>query len=187
MRCNFFLCWVVLTALAEALSIDQSELQALHNLFDSTGGETWEWGNPATDGPVWTFHNENQLDPCADNSQGGRAVSWQGIECSRPPGICANPTASCHVQSLQLSRFKLVGYIPTSIGNLTALVELDLSLNTLLGTIPEQLGRLTSLELLYLFGNQLKGTIPPQLGNLLLLERLYLFSCMALYLKNSGS
>jgi Leucine-rich repeat (LRR) protein len=65
------------------------------------------------------------------------------------------------------------GTIPSQLGELTGLVELDLGSNQISGTIPTELGRLTKLATLDL-GNQvsetrektLTGTIPTELGKL---------------------
>ena len=67
---------------------------------------------------------------------------------------------------MDLSANNLSGPIPSELGNLTALEELDLGPNDLSGPIPSELGNLTALRYLYLYGNALSGPIPPWLGNL---------------------
>ena len=66
----------------------------------------------------------------------------------------------------------LSGVLPTQLGNLTALTELDLHDNALQGVLPTQLGNLTALTTLSLSGNDLTGVIPTQLGNLTALTNL---------------
>jgi hypothetical protein len=67
---------------------------------------------------------------------------------------------------------RLEGTIPDSLGNLTKLVELDLSYDKFGGGIPESLGNLVNLRTLNLGVNQLSGAIPVSLLNLVNLEHL---------------
>ncbi len=62
--------------------------------------------------------------------------------------------------------------VPASIGNLTQLYSLGLSKNKLT-TVPPALGNLTKLDKLWLNGNQLT-TVPPTLGNLSQMQHLWL-------------
>jgi len=69
---------------------------------------------------------------------------------------------------------KLAGRsIPSELGRLTALTELDLSDNGLTGTIPTELGGCLALKSLKLQSNQLLGNVPLELGRLSL-DSLYL-------------
>jgi hypothetical protein len=61
---------------------------------------------------------------------------------------------------------ELTGPIPVELGQLTALVELDLYNNKLTGPIPAALGQLGALTILYLGQNELSGPIPTELGQL---------------------
>jgi len=61
----------------------------------------------------------------------------------------------------------LHGNIPRSIGNLTSLVDLELSGNFLSGEIPKEIGNLSNLRQLELYYNyHLTGSIPEEIGNL---------------------
>ena len=68
----------------------------------------------------------------------------------------------------------LTGSIPSEMGSLTDLEYLNLKGNGLTGAIPSELGKLTNLGRLYLDDNDLSGAIPSELGKLTGLERLYL-------------
>ena len=67
--------------------------------------------------------------------------------------------------------------IPSSIGNLVNLTALYLGVNQLTGNIPSSIGNLVKLHVnLDLEYNQLSGTIPSSLGNLKKLNYLWLFN-----------
>jgi Leucine-rich repeat (LRR) protein len=68
----------------------------------------------------------------------------------------------------------LIGTIPSTLGDLIHLTYLGLYYNQLTGTIPSTLGHLSHLTSLWLAQNQLTGTIPSTLGNLTQLTSLYL-------------
>ncbi|XP_068669103.1 probable LRR receptor-like serine/threonine-protein kinase At3g47570 [Aristolochia californica] len=67
---------------------------------------------------------------------------------------------------LSVSYNKLIGSIPTSLGNLSYLNLLNFGSNSLSGSIPYELGQLVSLEALQISLNELSGEIPLSLFNL---------------------
>jgi len=73
---------------------------------------------------------------------------------------------------LDLSGNRLSGLIPAEIGYLTSLTNLDLQHNALSGPLPVTLANLTTLTHLNVYANALTGTIPPVLGQLTNLELL---------------
>ena len=63
--------------------------------------------------------------------------------------------------------YGLTGQIPTQIGNLTELTNLNMQfMISLKGTIPPEIGKLTELNTLMMFNMGLTGQIPIQIGNL---------------------
>eukprot|EP01036_Dinobryon_divergens_P031783 gene31783-41249_t len=78
------------------------------------------------------------------------------------------------LRELNLAHNNLRGSIPAEIGNLTALTTLRLERNKLTGSIPVEIGNLTALTTLHLERNQFTGLIPAEIGNLAALERLHL-------------
>ncbi|XP_048623673.1 receptor-like protein 46 [Brassica napus] len=67
---------------------------------------------------------------------------------------------------LDLSKNKLRGEIPTSLGNLKSLKLLNLSHNDISGSIPQSFGGLEKLEILDVSYNNLSGKIPQTLSRL---------------------
>ena len=115
----------------------------------------------ATNGPNWV-NSENWL---TDAPLG----EWYGVRTDAP--------GSGRVTGLFLhGRFVrdsggwvshgLSGALPSEIGNLNELLELELHSNDLSGRIPPELGKLTKLQHLSLHHNLLSGPIPPEFGDL---------------------
>jgi hypothetical protein len=80
---------------------------------------------------------------------------WPGVKCGN----------NGRVVSVSLGNFGLNGTIPESIGNLTQLTNLDLSVNWLYGTIPKSLSALNISKIL-LSQNNLHGEIPSEFARL---------------------
>ncbi|KAL6146176.1 hypothetical protein ACLB2K_056859 [Fragaria x ananassa] len=74
--------------------------------------------------------------------------------------------------SLIMSNNSLTGSLPSEVGGLVHLAELDVSGNKLSGEIPETLGSCLSLGRLHLEGNEFKGHIPQSMEKLRGLEEL---------------
>ncbi|KAL3733318.1 hypothetical protein ACJRO7_022791 [Eucalyptus globulus] len=76
------------------------------------------------------------------------------------------PSSICQLSSLlelNLSSNNLLGAVPPCFGNMSKLLILDLSNNSLLGNIPPSFGNITNLELLDLSNNKLQGPLPRSL------------------------
>jgi len=76
---------------------------------------------------------------------------------------CPGPITSLR---LPFNPGQLTGRIPSLIGNLSLLTQLDLGQQSLTGTIPSSIGNLGQLTSLSLGGNYLSGSIPPSIGSL---------------------
>ena len=88
-------------------------------------------------------------------------------------GVITDSTTG-RVRHLWRPANELSGSIPSSLGDLTRLVGLDLQNNELTGVIPSSLGNLARLEYLNLSSNQLTGRIPASLGKLTKMRELIL-------------
>jgi len=108
----------------------------------------------------------------------GQSEGWYGhIDVCNYFGIDCIFTDT--ISRLWMPRNGLQGPIPTELGLLTSLRELDLSSNDneVFGPIPTQLESLTSLGILDLAESQIDGPIPTFLGNMTSLNKLDLASC----------
>lgn len=94
-------------------------------------------------------------------------VSWNTSMYGEIPSNIGNLT---NLKELNLSRNNLSGSIPLSIGNMGNLNRLILQENKLTGEIPTTIGDLTNLSSLKLDRNSLGGAVPESLGNLSNLE-----------------
>ncbi|KAG2308159.1 hypothetical protein Bca52824_027907 [Brassica carinata] len=100
--------------------------------------------------------SENSRVVLASWNESFAVCKWTGVTCGRKHK---------RVTGLDLSRMKLTGAIPPSVGNLSFLTSLSLSGNSFHGS-------LSSLVLLSLRANNLTGKLPASLGNLTSLEKL---------------
>ena len=125
-------------AQGEGLVPDAVEHAALVDLYNNL------------DGPNWT-NKTNWLQGTTNTD----FENWWGVS-----------TSNGDVTGISLPLNNLMGSIPSTMGNLTALVNLNLHTNQITGTIPTEVGDLINLSALHLHNNQLIGNIPTSLGNL---------------------
>ena len=141
--------------------VPHSEIQDLHDLYEQTQGDNWNWRLPT---PQWNFSTSSDgsylHNPCAD----GGAV-WQGLTCTGVPSTCILSSATCHVTSIELRNYNLQGSLPSTMTNLY-LEVLILSNNSIGGVIPPELGRLTSMTLLEINRNEIVGAVPNDISGL---------------------
>tara|TARA_X000001036_G_scaffold308126_1_gene286770 strand:+ start:222 stop:932 length:711 start_codon:yes stop_codon:yes gene_type:complete len=99
---------------------------------------------------IFDFNDEETVDEVTET---GPSVNLWGVDYS------IENTAVLNLRGL-------TGSIPSDIGNLTNLWNLNLGWNQLTGSIPPEIGNLTNLNYLNLNDNQLTGEIPSEIGNL---------------------
>jgi len=148
----------------------ETDKEALIKLYESTNGENWTNKGGWNTDVPLSEWEEVTVD------EEGRVImlDLQSNNLTGPiPASLGQLTA---LEELNLNCNQLTGTIPTELGNLTALTWLDLSYNRLEGTIPVELGELGNLEELDLSNNRLTGAIPAELGQLGALKGLCL-SC----------
>ncbi|MCX6580638.1 MAG: Ig-like domain-containing protein [Candidatus Aminicenantes bacterium] len=143
-------------------AIPASERAALIALYNSTNGDNWANKTGWKTAPLDTD----------GFAMPGTEGSWNGITVTGD-----------HVTKIKKISHKLIGHIPSELGNLSQLEEICLGntidyieeiWNHLSGSIPPELGNLSNLKRLDLNYNQLSGSIPVELGNLSNLEYLNL-------------
>ncbi|GLJ57870.1 hypothetical protein SUGI_1382800 [Cryptomeria japonica] len=98
-------------------------------------------------------------DPCF-------GLPWEGINCS-------NSTTAVRVLAIDLSGKNLTGSIPTSIAQMTELINISFANNNLSGAFPN-FSNLSRLERLHLQNNNLNGEIPDWLSQLPNLKELFI-------------
>lgn len=151
-------------SLADA-AIDESQLNALQDLYDATNASASlnfnDWLRPPTD-PLHTHYCDFTGVSCDDELYViGLDLNQTGLSGTIPDSI----------RNLErLRRFKVwmndhLGEIPTAFGDLKHLEYLILGQNNFVGTIPDLSGA-TSLKRLLFQSNDLTGTVPTSLCNL---------------------
>ena len=83
--------------------------------------------------------------------------AWYGLTCDGSNSV---------VTGINLYPKQLTGSLPTSIGSLTFLNSMQVTLNKLAGTVPTSVGAMKSLTLLHLGYNKLTGVLPSTLCSL---------------------
>ena len=96
---------------------------------------------------------------------------WQGICESGEPveSVCSWSRVGCTgdiVTSLDLSGLQIQGTIPTILGAIYSLEQLNLGQNQFVGTVPSVLSNLIALSDLDMHDNSLEGRIPSEFGSL---------------------
>ena len=125
----------------------------------------------------WAFYtalsHKGALDEAGDGGGGvGGSSAWgAGAALSDWRGVAVS---GGRVTAVAASDASLAGPLAAGLGDLGALVRLELWGNDLSGPIPAELGALEALEVLSLSGNDLSGPIPAGLGALGALEVLSL-------------
>ena len=171
-------------------NIPSIQMNALHDLYDSTGGRYWRWRREREVSienhyAIWNFSGYHN--PCSEK--------WQGLLCSCESSgyisvrnssfspisfTTSSNSTNCSVSALVLVAFNMTGILPQSIGNLTSLHLLSLSINRIHGRIPSSIGNCSYLQVFELSFNNFTGYIPTELFTLSNLEYLSLERLLAL-------
>lgn len=147
---------LALLSVSAFAQVPQAEKDALIALYNSTGGANW------TKRTGWDVTNPSSV-----------VTSWNATTQTGWYGVTVT---NGRVSTIALGNNKLVGPLPTQIGDFGMLKVLHLHGNELSGSIPDQIGNLPALTTLYLFTNKLTGTIPATLGNVSTLSDLRLYT-----------
>lgn len=151
----FLLISLILTA--KGGDFPSSELDALEDIYISSDGLSWTYDNETgtNNQTQWDF-TDPSVNPCMSG--------WAGVGCSS--ACLTDQEIDCHVLSLQLARFNMVGTIPSEVAALPFLEVMSFPHNSLEGTVPTALGSLVGLRILRLEDNLLEGSIPSTLCSL---------------------
>ena len=133
----------------------------LNLMYLSMGGPSWK----NKDG--WLMAS----DTCVCCIYGVTCVRESVVSISMPKNNIAGSIPSqlgilTDLTDLNLSNNKISGGIPTDLGQLTDLVDLQLNDNTIADSIPSELGLLIKLQTLDLSTNELIGSLPSEIWNL---------------------
>ncbi|XP_022773941.1 probable LRR receptor-like serine/threonine-protein kinase At4g37250 [Durio zibethinus] len=96
------------------------------------------------------------------NSNDPTPCSWNGVTC----GTLGNSNDRSRVTGLTLPNCQLLGSIPSDLGMIEHLENLDLSNNSLNGSLPFSIFNATQLQFLDLSNNLISGVIPETIGRL---------------------
>ncbi|KAJ1394889.1 Leucine-rich repeat-containing N-terminal, plant-type [Sesbania bispinosa] len=89
-------------------------------------------------------------------SASSSVCNWVGVTC--------DAHHYGRVRTLNLGEMGLNGTIPSELGNLTFLIELDIGGNSFHGELPQQLVHLRRLKSLNLSYNEFSGDVPTWIG-----------------------
>lgn len=112
---------------------------------------------------------------CGVFGQNNIHVLSGSFDCTSNNPMCSNSVSSLgsnaictgdEVTQIIISKSTIMGFLPFSLSELTAVTYLDLSNNKYSGPIPDEYGSQVELQYLALGLNYLTGTIPASLGNL---------------------
>ena len=159
---------VELRPVAPRAANSEEDLAALLALYESTGGSNW-----AND-TNWSTTRPLGQWYGVETEENGRVVALR-LNSNRLSGVLPTTMGSLtNLAELNLGRNQLTGEIPPELANLTNLVNLNLASNQLTGSVPQWLADLSGLKFLELNRNNFSGQIPKELGSLSQLEDLRL-------------
>ncbi|XWS22469.1 hypothetical protein CRYUN_Cryun29cG0037500 [Craigia yunnanensis] len=95
------------------------------------------------------------------NSSDDNPCSWNGVTCKEQ-----------RVVSVSIPKKKLYGFLPSALGSLSDLRQINLRNNKFFGGLPVELLEAQGLQILVLYGNSLYGSLPKEMGKLKYLQTL---------------
>lgn len=141
-------CVLVLHFWPCASEVPASEVEALRHLYEATNGNSWSYSTGS--GATWNFSLPDVLvNPCYEQ--------WNGLKCTQAAQEC--DTSSCSIQEISLITFNMVGSIPRTVSQLTALKRISVYNNLLSGSIPDSFSHLSELFYFNVGRNTLTGTL----------------------------
>ena len=155
-------------------NVDQSGTAYVYGPFGTTSPDRSALAAlyASTDGDQWT-NNTNWLSnaPLGDwhgvtTGSDGRVTKLTLIDNNLSGSLPSQLGDLSNLEDINLASNNLTGPIPPQLSQLEQLVNLRLHINTLNGLLPADLGNLTNLKTLYLSGNDFTGSIPEKWGDL---------------------
>ncbi|PRP81463.1 LRR receptor-like serine/threonine-protein kinase GSO2-like [Planoprotostelium fungivorum] len=146
-------------------------LVTMRGIWQTLGGGSQYWTGPNM------CDSTDYVDVTCDatNNYPIRLNLQNGVSGTKLNGIIPSTIGSLsNLTQLQLEANAITGTIPDSLCQLTLLTDLHLDNNQLTGSIPTCIGNLNQVTDLILNGNQLTGSIPDSIGNLAAVYSLYL-------------
>ncbi|MEM7549576.1 MAG: hypothetical protein AAF363_07875 [Bacteroidota bacterium] len=161
---------------------DEVEIQALRDLYENTGGNSWVSQTDANASNNWANGVEWNIITSVD-----QVVDWHGLTLLNGDidiiSLVNNDLSGSLPESmadlkglryLQITHNALSGSLPSGIGELNKLIWLNMRDNELTGSIPNSLAYNSSITKIELINNQLSGSLPPFLGDIVNLQTLEL-------------
>ncbi len=141
---------------------DAIEYAALVALYYNTNGTGW------INNTGWLQGTTSQdFDNWYGVEISNNDVVWLSLHNNNLQGVLPSEIGTLlKLRELNLESNNISGSIPESIGNLINLVDLELWENDLSGSIPSTIRNLTNLNFLHLHDNNLTGTIPSEIWSL---------------------
>eukprot|EP00980_Cylindrotheca_fusiformis_P009555 scaffold2100_cov87-Cylindrotheca_fusiformis.AAC.1 len=147
---------------------------SLVTLYYFAGGDSWRKSKYRHDWSRWlTTLSHCAWDDDFDCDEVGRVTILQTFHGMNVHGTLPTEIGNLKgLRDLDLWNNRLEGPIPSEIGHLQQLKHLALSFNELSGPIPSEIGHLQQLRSLSLRENSFSGPIPSEIGQLQQLESL---------------
>lgn len=123
------------------------------------------------------FLDRNELDgPLPNELSNLSEMTMLGLHQNNLSGSIPDFSSMTKLRALYLDSNDLTSTIPTSIGELTSLIDFRLGSNELTGTLPTELGNLENLRDLHIQRNKLSGSLPLSFAGMKNLHEFHAYS-----------